>query len=93
MKPASPALVIGVCSTAFEVTAAAMAVGAVDTTLAIASSLKELPYGLRTSLNDKESTARCEVMMDILAIVDASTAIAGRLQETGSKAISTALEK
>ncbi len=31
---------------------AVMVVGAIDTTLAIASSLKELPDGLRTRLND-----------------------------------------
>ena len=72
---------------------AVMAVGAVDTALAIASGLTELPGKLRALLNSEESTARCEVMMDTLAIVDASTAIAGRLQQTGSKAISTALEK
>lgn len=72
---------------------AVMAVGAVDTALAIATGLKELPDELCALLNSEESIARCEVMMDTLAIVDASTAIAGRLQETGSKPISTALEK
>ncbi len=76
-----------------EVTAAAMAVGAVDTALAIATGLKELQGELRALLNSEESTARCEAMIDTRAIAGASTAIAGRLQQTGSKAISTTQEK
>ena len=72
---------------------AVMEVGAVDTALAIASGLTELPGELRALLNSEEFTARYEAMIDTRAIAGASTAIAGRLQQTGSKAISTALEK
>ncbi len=93
MKPTSPALAIGVGFTAFEVTAAAMAVGAVDRDLAIANSLKELPDELCTRLSSKDPTVRVEALVDTLTIAGASTAIAGRLQQAGSKAISTALEQ
>ena len=72
---------------------AVMEVGAVDTALAIASGLKDLPDELRTRLNGEDPTFLCEAMIDTRAIAGASTAIAGRLQQTGSKAISTALEK
>ena len=70
-----------------------MAVGAVDTALAIATGLKELQGELRALLNSEESTTHCEVVMDTLPIAGASTAIAVRLQQAGSKAVSTALEK
>ncbi len=72
---------------------AVMEVGAVDTALAIATGLKELPGDLRARLQSEESAAGCEVVINTLAIADASNAIGRRLQQTGSKAITAALEK
>jgi hypothetical protein len=70
-----------------------MEVGAVDTALTIASGLTELPGELRARLNSEDPTVRGEALVDTLAIASASTAIVGRLQQTGSKAITAALEK
>jgi hypothetical protein len=52
-----------------------------------------LPSELRSRLNSDDPSVRGEALADTLAIAGASTAIVGRLQQTGSKAITTALEK
>ncbi len=70
-----------------------MEVGAVDTAPAIASGLTELPGELRARLNSEDLTIHGEALVDTLAIAGASTAIVGRLQQTGSKAITAPLEK
>lgn len=93
MKLTPPALVVGVGLSAYEVTTAVIEVGAADTAIAIARNLKELPGELRARLNSEDPTVRGEALVDTLAIAGASTAIVGRLQQTGGKAISDALEK
>ena len=72
---------------------AVMEVGAVDATLSTASGLKDRPDELRARLNSEDPTVRGEALVDTLAIAGASTAIVGRLQQTGSKAFTAALEK
>lgn|GEM_PF-5844194 len=93
MKLTPPAVVLGVGLTTYEVTTAVKVVGAVDAALAIASGLRDLPGELRARLNSEDPTIRGEALVDTLAIAGASTAIVGRLQQTGSKAITAALEK
>jgi filamentous hemagglutinin len=93
MKLTPPALVVGVGLTTYEVTAAVMEVGAVDAALAIAIGLRDLPREIKARLNSEDPTVRGEALVDTLAIAGASTAIVGRLQQTGSKAFTAALEK
>jgi hypothetical protein len=93
MKLTPPALMVGVGLTAYEVTAAVMEVGAVDAALAIAIGLRDLLGEIKARLNSEDPTVRGEALVDTLAIAGASTAIAGRLQQTGSKALTAALEK
>lgn len=93
MKLTPPALVVGVGLTTYGVTAAVMEVGAVDAALAIAIGLRDLPGEIKARLNSGDPTVRGEALVDTLAIAGASTAIVGRLQQTGSKAFTAALER
>lgn len=84
---------MGVGFTSYEVTTAVMEVGAANAAIAIARSLADSPTELRSGLNSDDPSVRGEALADTLAIAAASTAIVGRLQQTGSNAITTALEK
>ena len=93
MKLTPPALAMGVGFTAYEVTTAVMEVGAANAAIALVRNLADLLGELRSRLNSDDPSVRGEALADTLAIAGASTAIVGRLQQTGSNAITTALEK
>lgn len=92
MKLTPPALVAGVGVGTYALTTAIMDVGATEAAIAIARGLADLPGELRARLNSADPTVQGEALVDTLSLVGVSGVIAGKLQQSGSKAVVVALE-
>lgn len=93
MKLTPPAIVMGTGVAAYELTTAIIEVGAIDTAIAVAQGIAEVPSNLKQRLNSPDPTIRGEALVDTLAIAGMSTAVAARIEQVARRTVTNAIER
>ncbi|EJL84603.1 hypothetical protein PMI15_02082 [Polaromonas sp. CF318] len=81
-------LVAGTGLATYELTTAIMNNGAVETAVAVASGVADLPANLKAALNSSDAKIRGEALVDALAIGAVATAIVSKLGTTVLESVS-----